>query len=137
MESLAFLDDSHANGPARTGEDGFARISTELGQKQKGWLTTIHGKSCKDPRDYIYGLLHLFPSSVQETIVIDYKSTIHDLFTSFTKTYIEASADLSVNCWGKRGNSNLPGPSWAGNFSVGAADPFTAFDLLSGKTIFG
>jgi hypothetical protein len=61
--------------------------------------------------------------------VIDYESQVQDIFTLFTKTYIQATGDLSVICWGKRGNSFKDHPSWAANPSVGAADPFTRFNF--------
>ena len=119
----------HHEGPARMAKVGSARRPPNFASGQMQWLSTIHGKHCKDPRDYIYGLLYLFPPELVERIQVDYKSPVAEIFLSFTISYIETTHDLAVICWGKNGRICPDYPSWAGNFAELVHDPFTSFDL--------
>jgi hypothetical protein len=132
----AHFEMAYRNGPARMGMAGSARKRTAIGRDPRGlnqqqglWLSTMQGKQCKDPRDYIYALLYLFPSKLQRAISIDYDIPVFQVFTSFTRLYVEITKDLSIIIWGKSKAVHPSIPSWVGNFCDGAADPFTSYDF--------
>ncbi|KAF2657048.1 HET-domain-containing protein [Lophiostoma macrostomum CBS 122681] len=119
------------NGPARIGQAGSARNGQESGYRSNNWLITIQGKQCKDPRDYIYAMFHLFPPELRDRIAINYEIPYLELFSFFTRTCIQATNDLSIIVWGKAGEIDSGVPSWTGNICKGVADPFTGYDLHS------
>lgn len=128
-EEWPYLQALYRNGPKRMGKAGLARNGQRSYRKYRPWLSTIQGKRCKDPRDYVYALLYLFPPGLRDSISIDYRVPYLDLFASFTRSYIQATEDLSIIVWGKSRAVDPGVPSWTVNPREGAVDPFTVYDL--------
>jgi hypothetical protein len=74
-----------------------------------------------DARDKVYGLLGVLPLSITTRIEVNYDSSckIQDVFTSFTKAYLEADGNLCSMARVSKRSSLIPNlPSWAFDLEI-------------------
>ncbi|KAF2662059.1 hypothetical protein K491DRAFT_339820 [Lophiostoma macrostomum CBS 122681] len=84
-------------------------------------LRAYRDKDCTNPRDKIYGLLGLIDERASDGIVVDYRATVAQVFTSAMETILKESRD-----WGDLRSLTGSGfhsqqfllPSWVRNFAA-------------------
>jgi hypothetical protein len=86
-----------------------------------------------DDRDRIYAFLGLLEPAISDEVTPNYELSTQHVYTSFTKTVIEATKDLNVIHGGNRSEMQTSSPTWAVDYrrSAGRArpsfdDPFNA-----------
>ena len=91
-------------------------------------LLSIMSKSAQatDPRDKIYGLLGLAPDAPELSIKVDYRRTVHQVFTDTAKALLQRDfTDVLSWC---RFPKLQPGlPSWVPDFSAPLLDPLCSY----------
>jgi hypothetical protein len=96
-----------------------------------------------DPKDRVYELLGMLPSSLSERITPDYKLNTGDVFISAAKAFIQHYGNLEILREGKLwGNHARPSwaPDWTAGFHGREADlprPYNAGDGKLAKFSFG
>ncbi|KAF2997713.1 hypothetical protein E8E13_006810 [Curvularia kusanoi] len=77
-------------------------------------LDLARHSDASNPRDKIYGLLGLMDPAVSSVVTLDYNLSVEDVYTEFTRQYIEATQNLEILQQCRLGSSLLPSwvPDW-------------------------
>jgi hypothetical protein len=60
------------------------------------WLDDCGRRSCRDPRDKIYGFYGCFPQTIRDRITIDYSNSAARVFSEMTKAVIQDLGSLAI-----------------------------------------
>jgi hypothetical protein len=96
-----------------------------------------------DPKDKVYGLLGMLPTSLSERITPDYKLNTGAVFISVAKAFIQHYGNLEILREGRRWGNHVR-PSWAPDWTAGfhgresdLPRPYNAGDGKPAKFSFG
>jgi hypothetical protein len=119
------------------------RPGIELGLSSEGSLNinnlfrAINQKKCGDPRDKLFGIHSLLPTSLQQRIAIDYSLSAADIFASATQAIIENDNVIYIITYMSGGTAaagetndflKTPAvPSWAANWAGDVLVPISEF----------
>lgn len=86
-------------------------------------------RSCSDPRDKIYGIIGLVPTSIIDGIRRDYSAPISKIYQSTILSYINVTKQLCLLQHCRLDQSFEDAPSWVPNWSFSDDNAMTGVDL--------
>jgi hypothetical protein len=90
----------------------------------RGWAQHLCPQlSCQDPRDKVFGFLHLLPPEISYQIEIDYGKSVAEVYTDATWRFINHDRVLQCidlgDAWKVSPLASVPGlPTWVPNYNM-------------------
>lgn len=103
------------------------------GHSMSNIVDISRSKGCANPRDKIYGLLGLTPTSFRSSIVVDYLRPVQDVYREAFLMHLNTTKRLELLKHCDLANRQIGGPSWVPDWSkTEFAAPILSQQLSSG-----